>query len=245
VELRSAECALTLNGGPPPARGAPPPPRPDPPSTAAALLSVRLGRHRATGADPATASRQSDHTWQPPHRATTPQPPRHLPCGPLCSRHWAVSSWLQTLIRYSCLNLNACEDAICRADKPRASRLFRGKEFAIRSSGPNFVRDAVFFRLFTSLAPTPPHPAQATRRHALVARPKPKSSGPLCSSRSSQCGQLLLLPPRLPRGLAQTCTINVGLTAMAACLFIPPRPRQLTCKQTSENSVKTAHLLKQ
>ena len=37
-----------------------------------------------------------------------------------------MSSWLQTLIRYSCLDLNACEDAICRADKPLARRLFRG-----------------------------------------------------------------------------------------------------------------------
>jgi len=42
-----------------------------------------------------------------------PQPtsphPRHLreELGPqLCSRHCAVSSWLQTLIRYSCLNVN-------------------------------------------------------------------------------------------------------------------------------------------
>jgi hypothetical protein len=58
----------------PPARGASPLMWPDPPSTAAVLLSVRLGRHRATGADPATASRQTDPTWQPP-QATTNQPP--------------------------------------------------------------------------------------------------------------------------------------------------------------------------
>ena len=189
---------LFLRRFPPPAPGAPPPPRLDPPSTAAALLSVRLGRHRATGADPATASRQTDPTWQPPPQATTPPAP---------TTSAVLTTVLETL---GCellapdpdpillpQPLNACEVAICRADKPRARRLFRGKEFAVRSSGPSFVRDAVSFQLFTLWATTPPHPAQATRRHALVAS-KPKSSGPLCSSRSSQCGQLLLLPLLFP-----------------------------------------------
>ena len=159
---------------------------------------MRLGRHRATGADPATASRQTDPTWQPPPQATTPPAP---------TTSAVLTTVLETL---GCellapdpdpillpQPLNACEVAICRADKPRARRLFRGKEFAVRSSGPSFVRDAVSFQLFTLWATTPPHPAQATRRHALVAS-KPKSSGPLCSSRSSQCGQLLLLPLLFP-----------------------------------------------
>jgi hypothetical protein len=73
--LASALSTLSLTQRPrPPARGASPLMWPDPPSTAAVLLSVRLGRHRATGADPATASRQTDPIWQPP-QATTNQPP--------------------------------------------------------------------------------------------------------------------------------------------------------------------------
>ena len=158
--LASALSQRSLSQRPrPPARGASPLMWPDPPSTTAVLLSVLLGRHRATGADPATASRQTDPTWQPP-QATTIQPPRHLreELGPqLCSRHCAVSSWLQTLIRYSCLNLNACEDAICRADKPKMPLLAQFPTL--------FSLDCIYL----------PPPTSSIRRNKLRGRPMPRA----------------------------------------------------------------------
>lgn len=93
-----------------------------------------------------------------------PQPtsphPRHLreELGPqLCSRHCAVSSWLQTLIRYSCLNLNACEDAICRADKPKMPLLAQFPTL--------FSLDCIYL----------PPPTSSIRRNKLRGRPMPRA----------------------------------------------------------------------